>query len=303
MATCNKAVKARAYLSNLLFFGDSFSRYKNKYGSFGRRDRAEFKMKGLTFTLRKTKIGWKLWEKHKPSLKAKNTAILSTKCDEQNIDEVKETIENLCWLMTFVYGSKVTCPYIGFYGAKLKYADRLGSPFPFEYQYPVIPTEFPEQAVKNFLESVYDRFILQSEAYNLKVLIELHHLSRTARFVEVKFLLACILMESLKYHYAKNVKKFKQNKDEFFLDSKGNKLSFRKLLEMLGAALNLKIDTSFIDLRDKIIHQGIIGDESIDLQDEWEKLINQINKIILKILDYSGRYYNIEKRFAIEMLT
>jgi hypothetical protein len=296
-------LKVRAHISNLLFLGDSLSKYRNKFGSYGkRRDRADFQVGGFSFTLKKTPIGRKLWQKRKPYLEGKITAILETECDEDRIDEIKEIIENLCWIMTFAYGSRVTCPKVAYFKRKMAFrVDSIGRQYHLDYKYPVIPTTFPDLPVKNFLESVYNGFVRERDRYNLKVLFELHSLSRTAHFIEVKFLVACILMESLKYHYCKNVKHFRQ-KGDYFYNHAGEKLTFHKILSLISKDLKLDIDKSFVDLRHKIIHQGVMDDPSVDLSKEWRKLMDQINHIILKILGYSGRCFSFEKNFRIRIV-
>ena len=285
---------------NLVFLGDMISRYGNRYKIRKVYDRCEFCIQNIKFTLRKTREGRALFSATNIRPTMYCTSILTAKVEENDKGKVREIIHNLAQLLTLISGQQVGYSYIIRMNKTVISENKSSQIEPFCSRYPIVPIQTKRYALKSFIESSYDGYIANKKPYNLDRLIHLHLLSCIARIKEIRFLTSCILIESLKYHFAKYVRKFKQNKRGYFVDSDCNELTFASLLRLLGKQFGMNIDTSFIKIRNEIIHQGIVENPSIDLSDAWAKLMNHINRLLLKIIGYKGIYYKLNRTLSMK---
>lgn len=166
----------------------------------------------------------------------------------------------------------------------------------------------------NFLKSIYPMFIHQKDPYGLITLIEYYWRSHVESTVEIKFLYGSIFMEALKFNWAANVATnldtdIKANGLVRGFRPKGapvnaQNLSFENLLMQTARHLGYPCGTgtfTFIEDRNCIFHSGLSSAPQQGHPSSWpvikpelERLYNQMDDLILRILGYSGIIFEID---------
>lgn len=179
---------------------------------------------------------------------------------------------------------------------------------------PVKPLiDYRGMEMPTFLVNSYPKYIVKKKDLGLVTLIEYYWRSHIESTVEIKFLLASVLMESFKFSWAANVSTtynsiFTKNGlvAGFKLKGAGPKermASFNTLIT--EAANSVGYDSTignfgFIDDRNCLFHTGLssahqnnVSNSYLVIGPELEKLYRQIDDILLRILDFHGDYYPI----------
>lgn len=171
--------------------------------------------------------------------------------------------------------------------------------------------------ILNFLSVTISSYESNETNFGLSTICEYYWRMHTETTFEIKFLFASVLMEALKFNWAANVsnleKAMKSNGlIRGFRDKGGpqtgklkykNK-SFEDLMIMLSTHLGYTANKgtfTFIDDRNALFHSGLSSSAQISGQNQWSGskselkiLINQIDDLILRILNYSGDIYDYE---------
>lgn len=128
---------------------------------------------------------------------------------------------------------------------------------------------------------------------------------KEANHAELRLLMGSVLMECLKYHYAKNFKKYKEVKNNFvkpFANHKtakslkrSEKYTFRELIEEIYDEFKVNNkDLNFIKYRNEVVHQGIFEVPYSEAKIILDELERSITEIILNILQFKGLYFDLE---------
>lgn len=192
--------------------------------------------------------------------------------------------------------------------------------------------------LKDFLETTYDKYQEFKDIFNLKSVINLYLISRFALFTEAKFLLAVVSLESLLSSF-EEYQKSKETPIETGLVRKTEKIltrelknegieleeqiinriatsiayphtTFQEKLMSLFKMFNVKYspeDLELITLRNKIAHTGEFPEKYdsriIIPNDELNRLIYLLDRILLSILDYKNKpFLNIFNEYREEKL-
>lgn len=160
---------------------------------------------------------------------------------------------------------------------------------------------FETRCFKDFVESTFNTYDSKQKHWGLNLLIDYFISYYHTSFTEIGFLYLSIFFESLKNSYAKNIQKYTQNKNNFFINPNTKKtFSFKDLVKEIGLNLNIQsIDTSFIKIRNELIHTGYI--QKINICDV-QRLENQVKEVILSLIGFTGKAYfrNIKSNEIIE---
>lgn len=169
----------------------------------------------------------------------------------------------------------------------------------FRPTHPLIPFD----AVESFLTQTSAPFQRKDADYGLHVLAAYYCRSHTETMAEFKFIFAGVLMETLKFNWALNVKKLPTQKTSTgmvraFTDANGKFLSFQKLIDMTSADLGIAASYTFIENRNALFHTGQTAAAQqapagatgtwAALKPELVKLHDQIDDLLLTILEYQG---------------
>lgn len=157
----------------------------------------------------------------------------------------------------------------------------------------------------DFVTKCFAGFRQHEQNYGLTVVLFYYCKSHTDMTEEVKFLFASVLMEALKFYWAKNVAQYTSTttphgaiKDFQIPSGKNNALkraNFKELMNLMAAHLNLQENYSFIDDRNAIFHSGLAvaaqTPKGPQLRAELETLHDQVDRILLTLLGYTGPFH------------
>lgn len=230
----------------------------------------------------------------KPSVRVtSHVLITSTPIDKTVLD----LVETLCILLSFASGTWITWLWIDHFKDGQLVRSTL-------YESKTLPSHIADhtidcrygQELKTFLESAYPIYTTMKSCLGLNIVVEYYIHSKSARLMELKYLIACIGMECLNSHLS----------DYFKIQNKQVDLStFRKNLNLFFNDISMSFtsdELDFIDIRDKIVHTGRFPSKTNYL-DEYRKLINLFDRTILTILGYLGKpYLNVRKNYTKELL-
>ncbi len=263
---------------------------------------------------------------------------------EEEMENLREIIDDLCHLLSIARGTKVQWIYIYLYNGENKnikrfhYANRT-KPF---NPLALIAPENPS-TTKRFIESTFETFQMNKSGILEKSLINTYLEAKSENdFIEARGLKLAITLETLKYaftsmkdspanEYIIDEKKFKEIVPEMrtifmeFMKSKDlpkesesfseekffqfNRRSFRYVLKKLLKDIDLDVSSKdlalFIASRNKLVHTGNFyykvatprkrqkRSPHNSKAEEYFFLVNFLDKIFLKLLNYSGEYKDI----------
>ena len=139
----------------------------------------------------------------------------------------------------------------------------------------------------------------------LSRLIHYYCLSITSEYAELKFILASLFMEALKFYWALNVGKKTPicNKNGFIRGFERSKnknndsvpCGFKELLDETYQSYGLNPNFTFIENRNAMFHSGAPGTYQQGVSSTWQTikpelipLYRQIDDVLLAILGYTG---------------
>lgn len=143
-----------------------------------------------------------------------------------------------------------------------------------------------------FLEPAFDNFRLNRDKYRLSTLLGLHAQAKNHPYSDVAFILASVVFEGLKDAYASRVRRYPQDRRGFYLKPGGGTYSFKQLVRELFRYWHLRSGgVTFVDLRNRFFHTGEPGPRArARFRKEYRKTIDQIDRLLLAILGYKGKY-------------
>jgi hypothetical protein len=162
-----------------------------------------------------------------------------------------------------------------------------------------------------FIKSSIPKWLEYKDYYGLERLVLYLWKSHTEKYIEIKFMLASVFLEALKFQWGLRNHEIKyKNGDKkniirgFEKKIKNGKkinLSFETLLKEVVEHLGIQeFDYDFIENRNCIIHSGMTNHSQKGaniiypyFKEELDKITNQIEKIMLSILEYKGTIYKV----------
>ncbi len=183
--------------------------------------------------------------------------------------------------------------------------------------------------LKLFVSCCYDAYFEARDRFNLPVVIGYYLASKCEPEMYTKFLLACTAMETLISNFAEKgtqgdlryivpEDKFKEKRDELEglvsealvrvfprlseaqvddarvkvaeINRRSYRRLVRKMLEEVGVDFHRQADLRFIDLRHKLVHTGVLGTDVRESLGHYSRLIELLDRVLLKILQYEGQY-------------
>jgi len=220
--------------------------------------------------------------------------------DYSQIVSKEKMIDDSLTLLSFATGTYITWIYEDiFEGDKLVETKLLPhKTINYRHRDLVIDSDHLGQCdLKNFLEKVYTNYKNLKEKLGLYAVIEYYVCSKSINnLLEIKYLIAVTSLDCVTSYLSDYFKEKEENVD---LSTFKNRL-IAILKEFKIDYVEAELD--FIKTRDKIVHTGKFPKNKSSL-DEYHKLINFIDRIILKILGYTGDYLNIENQYKKETLS
>jgi len=229
------------------------------------------------------------------SLGTEVTAHLITKASIADWHLVTKLSEDLCLLLSFASGTWVAPIYEDALLDNRPVATILppAKTLPYSNADRVIDTRNGNE-LREFIETAYGNYVKAKNELGMDIVIEYYVHSKSARILEIKYLIACIGMECLKSYLSGYFAARNKNPDLRF---------FRGSLESLFQELSMPYRSSeldFIDIRGEIVHTGRFP-TNIDSVEEYYKLLNLYERTVLTVLGYRGKpYLNAAKRYTKE---
>lgn len=217
--------------------------------------------------------------------------ILVRDVQPSEVDKTLKSIEKICWLLSFAGLSRVVYyrhdyPDDGFNQSQHA---AIGTA---EFFRPTINIQ-DGALVKSFVEQTYPNFERLEENRKINVAIDyMLQAERHEQPTECRLILAFVLLENLKYTFARS--KSIPYINGYFRktpNSKGEKYSFKELMDLMLKDVGITRDLSaIIDLRNEIIHSGLSQKSQHDQWKIYEKTHDLLREYILKLLGYHGSY-------------
>lgn len=217
----------------------------------------------------------------------------STPRSDDFIDEKQRALH----LLSLACRSPVASPMIEvFDGSNLVETKLVPNEWDHLPSHPLIPVV----EIGRFMQIATPKHRAWGPMLDLDVLIEYYCRSHTESTAEFKFLFAGVVMESLKFHWALNVRNLPTKKSangviKEFLNPTGSAYSFKDLIDMVAADLAVKHTYTFIENRNTVFHTGKSAAAQLGapspyaiLKPELVQLHDQIDDLFLTLLDYSG---------------
>jgi len=166
-------------------------------------------------------------------------------------------------------------------------------------------------AMEAFFELVWRNFQEKKERWHLKDLIWYYESACVESELEKRFIYGCIFFEALKFFWAKGFSELERNETRdgiiksFSARKNGRPIDFATLLCMAADYLGVEDrDFTFIENRNSLFHTGLpLDEQDIEpnprrpLNNEFIKLMGQMDEFLLRILGYHGPYEAIADRF------
>lgn len=222
--------------------------------------------------------------------------------DQECLTDVLETLDSICWLLSFATQSQV-------YRNSYQFPSNTGSRHIRSASGMIAnPTCTPfilckGEDFKRFVEQTYPAYRQLHEIRNLPVVFD--YLIQTTlpdRPMEIRLLLMFIIFENLKYTFAHSegipfINNFFRKSDNTRPQKKWLTYSFQDLVKMALAKANMQNDLASIkNLRDKIIHTGLSGESLEWQQNMFVQMQDILREYLLRILGYKGKFIPYSSR-------
>jgi hypothetical protein len=234
----------------------------------------------------------------------------------ENINDMEEELtDNLHYLLSLFVANFVSLRIsilIGQHGIKItaspinKSSGKGSSIFYYSYG----------QELSNFLDSTYENYVKFKDSLDLKAVFRHYIRMKGANHTELILLMGSVLMECLKYHYARD-KGYIEFNNSFIKPSANHKLrlttsgkykvkrgfrinrsdkyNFRELIEEIYNEFNVThTSTDFITHRNEVIHQGTFELPYKESQVILKDLEKSITETIFNILQFKGLYSELD---------
>ena len=152
-------------------------------------------------------------------------------------------------------------------------------------------------SISNFVTRCFSSYATLRDSRQLNVVVDyLYHASMPGAAIELQLAAAFILMENLKHTWATNhgYPKFGNNYHQIgsVATNKGPRLTFKNLLDDMFSAVGAgPTPQDFIDLRNELIHSGLLNLSVTDKTDLRKRIITNQRDYLLRLLGYTGKFY------------
>ncbi|MFA6433775.1 MAG: hypothetical protein WCW52_03685 [Elusimicrobiales bacterium] len=288
----------RFFLTNFIFHGINFTRAANGGGS---RDHFCTRVGSHNITIRHLTDYDTIRTRLRKERGIEVTSTLEfTTTKNFGWDGEKRFATNICEMLSFATGTKINW-------IALELLDTVHNPvlchhldtltFDYSPSLPVICDDINPPTIPNFLSQCYPEYRRWRSRLKIHVAIEYEVKSKHETVSEFKYLLAGTAMESLKENFRiwKGLPVRKPGTRQRWY--------FSELLELLYQHFRLRRRKfKFIALRNKVVHSGTLrGGYRRSSFPHYLRLTDLINRLLLRILDYRGTYYDCvngkEKKF------
>ncbi|MBZ0257631.1 hypothetical protein K8I31_16310 [bacterium] len=279
----------RAYVANFLGGGHEIT----WYGEHWIRDSLSFKCDGFTFMfIQKQEIVTGKLDDFKGFF-TKSSEVLVKDVSKNDVEKVLKALSRICWLLSFAGLSQVLC-YAHEYPDGSGCGKRISVVGQVSYFRPSIDIRNGEQTIK-FIEKTYDGYKKLEKTRKLNVVIDyLVHAEKIGQPIELKLLIAFVVLENLKDTYARSMK-IPYEKGYFRKIPKpckgDNRYSFEELLRLMLSKVKMRKGLKrIINLRNEIIHSGIVRKSHAWQWKQYDKLHDLLREYILRLIGFNGYY-------------
>ncbi len=264
------------------------------------------------------------------------TSFVEVKCENKNKDEVIEVVNNLCALLAFANGARITwvCYQVISEDDKVDYAFHRMA-ITHNYSAALVIDPRIENELKVFIEATYNNYVAKKDSYNLQKVIETIVQSKSGDgFSELSGLNICSAVDVLKGRWAKqvnyqhnlidknvfkNIKALIEDTLNKFIESNQdiseetikpikyklgdiNNPSFTDVLRSMVKAINAAISDDeislFVKTRNELTHQARFKTENY--REELYRIYSIADQLLFALLGYTGRYFHMQQRTRIE---
>lgn len=313
----NSIVKLVAFSeANLKFYEETPSKVNIRFGMvnfvFGgcemtRLGEHGFKYDKFSVKIDETDITFKQMDDYKritEQLKIDKSILVTSEamleCDYSQMRLKEDIIDNSFRLMSFATGTYLSWIYEDIFENEKLVETKLLPHKTMNYNHRdlVIDSDHLGNCdLKLYLETAYNNYLKFKDSLGFYAVIDYYVSSKSIKdLLEIKYLVAVTLLDCLTSYLSDYFKE--KNKQEDLSTFKNRVVSILKEFNIQYKEQEL----DFIKTRDKIIHTGRFPANKSPLE-EYHKLINFIDRILLKILGYNGSYLNIANRYKKESLS
>jgi hypothetical protein len=293
--TDNRTVEVHYGLTNFAFLGCEYSHTAN--GAY--LDKFRSVLGGIELTFKRSPDHEATVEALAKSHDVAVTAEAVATVPSASLEHVKELIDDATILLSYATGTYVASIYQDVYsnGQLLKSVLHFAKTGPYVHREWVIDgNNLADCDLRVFLETCYPIYRALRSDFSLDIVLEFLVISNQGRYSEVRFLLDSVAAECLLSHMPSYFAKIGKTAD---MSSFRNRM--KGLLNHFGV-MHEDHELDFILIRDKIVHTGRFPSE-VDRFSETMKLSNLLDRTMLTILGYRGRFYlNCANQYARELL-
>ncbi len=200
-----------------------------------------------------------------------------------------ETIERICWLLSFATQSHVAC-YGYDYPDGSSHKVRKGMYRAGQNVDPVIdPAD--GSAIRMFVDQAYPQFKTLEGARSLKVVIDyMLQAARPGLPMECRLVFLSVLLENMKQTYGTQ-SRFAFKRGKFVDPDTKDPLSFQKMMSRMfgseGMTPNLR---SLVDLRNDVLHTGVVNMTIQQQKAQHDAVTDLIREYLLRLLGFKGTF-------------
>lgn len=255
--------------------------------------------------------------------------IIKTKLN--NYEEVKNIVEDICYLLTLAKGTDIIPAQIFHYKKGKQIWAQFLSIGKRPYRRDSLILSLPSEDIVKFLEETYPPFVKYKDSFGLPALINLYIAMKSAFYLELRCLIGYTLLETL----GDNMQEFYKNNNDPIESNIALALEdFKKLLpsnhnlndediQKILSKINryknptlqdiiqrIKKDFKFkqnpneeklFSYRKYFVHKGKFPPDENNLR-IYHKIIHFVDRILLSILGYTGKYCDITSGYRPKQL-
>lgn len=304
-ATLQQASELRAFVANCLMGGDTITETPEGWI----RDLITFECGDRRFQFRqKQEIIHNKLDQFIGRC-ADTTEVIVTDVLQGDVQEVKDAIERICWLLSFA-GTCRVIPYGYEYpnGSGLKHMMSVSGAA--QHSRPVFERHNTTQ-IKSFVDQAYATYVLLEKSRKLNVVIDyLAQAEAPQQLLEMRSILGFVALENLKHTFAQSrgitYAEGAFRKPTWTPGQRGHKYSFKELVNLMLRQVGMEHDlTAAIALRNDLIHTGLSSEPFGRHRELYADVHDLIREYLLRLLGYRGHYspYAFEQRGTVAEIT
>jgi hypothetical protein len=214
-----------------------------------------------------------------------------------NIDQ---TLKDVTRLLGVAFRARTQAPRIDYYDE----GNWLGTTLiPSNIDDELMNDLIPWTGLEAFISQAVVGYRNNENEYSLRTVLYYYIRSHVESTLEVKFIFASVLVEALKFYWARNVAQFTPRMNangtiKEFVKPPNGKYTFKELVNGMTAHLGLTATYTFIDDRNALFHTGLSVATQVGtvnarsaLEAELSTLHDQVDDMVLTLLGYSGPFH------------